>query len=296
MNSEFPMTFIEPEKKNNSRIGMNPRMKMDAGGSEHDALGQRVASMGRKKIIPISHKSLSRYSQVGGEDSGSGIQRPSLYPMSEFEVSGGAKNSQKYQRSPLRFLVRAALTLTLAALWIAIGTGELHSNSPSVTQTRTFLSEQVPALSSLIAANTVESSDILEQAERAPLSESATDVESASESFAIRETDTTSSQEDVGSSVDRAVQQADTSLEDRALSNAAESSSMTKLSSNVSQEKVELTQMLELFLEQGRQMQKMEEHLLEMVRKSASADRYSAFLSELRSRHASALEKMEAQK
>jgi hypothetical protein len=71
---------------------------------------------------------------------------------------------------------------------------------------------------------------------------------------------------------------------------------MTKLSSNVSQEKVELTQMLDLFLEQGRQMQKMEEHLLEMVRKSASADRYSAFLSELRSRHASALEKMDAQK
>lgn len=263
MNSEFPMTFIEPET---SKV---------------------------KKVIPISHRSFAQLSQPGREGSNSRPRKLSLYPMSEFEDSDESKQPQKYQRSPLKFFLRLALALTFGSLWIAIGMGELHTDSPSVVQTRAFLSAQIPALSDFFQSDSALHHDSFEANEEQmrpdPLIADQevfnNNIPEVAESGAM----TSQLVGDVVGGIRESVLP-DDSL--RSEANMVESAS-TDFSKVALRESSELSAMLELFLEQGRQMQKMELHLLDMVRKNANEEQYTAFLSHIKKQHQSALKEIE---
>jgi hypothetical protein len=296
MNSEFPMTFIEPESKLKGRSRKSPALSLHSLSSEPSSAERRGASIGRKKVIPISHRSLAGFSQTGRDESSAGNQKNTLYPMSEFEESGSAEGTRNYQRSPLRFFRKLVLTLSLGALWIAIGTGELRSDSPSVVNARAHLSAQIPALSSLFSPSSVEHSDASESIDKTLLNASSAGEQTVMERLAIQDGEIASPQADAGALAGSSVDQNET-LDQGSLNQPSDSSSsLTHLTTTAASGKVELTAMLDLFLEQGRQMQKMENHLLEMVKKNDSPERYSAFMTELKKRHAAALEMMEGQR
>lgn len=262
MNSEFPMTFVETDvkqgKAKTKQSSSSPRAKAFSHSSNDRKATVKAA---RKKVIPISDVSLVNLSRARSVASIAPSLRPqnsALYPMSEFDDSGHAGKSQTYQRSPMRFLLRLSLVAALGGLWIAIGLGELHSDSQSVTSTREYLISKIPSLAGVLNADAKVSSG------------QTSGVQEVSESMQI--------------------------LSDAEMTQIPSGAEIVKADTSSGLQNSELSAMLDLFLEQGRQMQKVESHLMGMVKNNASREEYSRFLLELKKRHELALELIERQK
>lgn len=110
MNSEFPMSFAE-ELNSKSKTKSN------------------VVSLSRPQDSHLnsSNRNLSRRETASAD-----------FPMSQFDDSVQIEN--KRGRSSGRWLLRGFLLTVLFGLWIAIGTGRLHSDSPEVEKIRDLLS------------------------------------------------------------------------------------------------------------------------------------------------------------
>lgn len=293
MNSEFPMTFIEPETKRHKARSKSARPHRSAHAEAVSSSIHRDVGA-QKKVIPISHRSLSGFAQSAANGSSSGKLKNSLYPMSEFEEDAGQGRSQNYQRSPLRFLVRLVLALSLAATWIAIGMGELHSESSSVVSMRTYLSEKVPSIASVLQQKSETSAPLAEGETEPELSESMANSQIEQESLSTSPSEVSrfeaADEVSTGTVASERVIKEEQLESNEALPSRMQAVMAAPMSSN------ELNVLLDLFVEQGRQMQKMESHLLDLVKKNANDEQYSAFLASLKMRHQRALEMLKQQK
>ena len=186
------------------------------------------------------------------------------------------------------------MTLSLAATWIAIGMGELHSESSSVVSVRSYLVEKVPSIASFLqpSSDAIAPSAVTEtqpdfsesmensQIEQEPLSTTPIEVSRFEAANGVS----------AGAVESQRIIEEEELQSNEAVSLKTQSVVAAPMSSN------ELNTLLDLFMEQGRQTQKMEAHLLDVVKKNASDEQYATFLSSLKMRHQRALEMLNQQK
>lgn len=289
MNSEFPMTFVdsgEPTKTTRaqpSNAPSQPRKRRSAEQTE----ARRGPS---RNVIPLSDASFTGLSDNATASSPS-APRQALYPMSEFDDLDGELSTQRHPRSPMQRLLRLTLIATLAGLWVAIGLGKLHSDVAFVTETRAALMENIPALAGFLDISNAPQSEhdpvnpsLLADEENSSVSGGADEILQSEATNPVSLNESSESLEQSENGPESAVAASDASAQIAAESRSTASQSL------------ELMPMLELFLEQERQMQKMESHMIELVGKSGNREQLNQFLGELKKRHQSALEMIEKSK
>lgn len=286
MNSEFPMTFVDSDERSESK-------RLQSSGSltqPHKARSADKTEAKReasRKVIPMSHVSLAGLSDNAAASNPSAPRR-ALYPMSEFDDLDGKSSTQNYQRSPLKLLLRLSLLATLGGLWGAIGLGRLHSDVAFVAETRAALVANVPALAGLLKISTEAQSEFAQDDVPVHAGEVSSDVPDEADALVQNEAENLFS---VSESNDSA--QENEALVELAQANAGVNDQSAIESRATMNQGLELATMLELFLEQGRQMQKMESHMIELVRKNGNQEQLNQFLTELRKRHQSAIQMTE---
>lgn len=174
MNSEFPMSFIEEQP---TQKKSKPKLKSN------------VVALSRPQDS-ILHSSVDSEAQHN--------RNPQDYALSQFDDSASSGGYQSASRG--RLFARGALLTVFTGLWVAIGTGYLHSESPAIAKIRAHLPAQLSSMTETSAETLSQSDKAQSAAQPSELSNEVNAAISASSMPVTQNAATSSSTVDVSAS------------------------------------------------------------------------------------------------